>query len=632
MNRFTRMQRLRYWFDNTLAAGTIALIGWLAVVSTVMILVAALLVHVTGIAPAAEDGSQPGIEALAWSGLMRTLDAGTMGGDQGGWPFLFAMLGITLGGIFVVSTLIGVLTSGLESQIDELRKGRSPVVESDHTVILGWSPEIFTIVQELCAANANRKRACIAILADKDKVEMEDELRLRVPDTGTTHVVCRTGNPADLADLELANPAESRSVIVLNPEGDGGDAHVIKTVLALTNAPDRRSDRYNIVAKLEDGRNLRVAKMVGGDEADFVVAGELIARIAVQTCRQSGLSVVYTELMDFGGDEIYFKLEPSLVGQTFGDAVLAYADSCVIGLRKADGRLALNPPRAEAIAAGDKVIAISADDDTIRLGGQPDVRTDAIRDAATAPATPERTLLLGWNERAKVMLRELDAYVPAGSTTAVVVPSEEVAAEVRALPAAKNSTVQVRVGDITDRDLLDLLDVPSYQHVITLSPADKADPQQADSRSLITLLHLRDISDRAGVDISIVSEMRDVRNRELAAVTRADDFIVSDRLMSLLLAQVSENRELMAIFEDLFDPEGAELYLKPASDYLVAGAEVNFYTVCEAALRRGEVAVGYRRKADAGRPEASYGVVVNPDKASPLKFAAGDRIIVLAEN
>ena len=36
---------------------------------------------------------------------MRTLDSGTMGGDEGSWPFLLAMLAVTLAGIFVLSTL-----------------------------------------------------------------------------------------------------------------------------------------------------------------------------------------------------------------------------------------------------------------------------------------------------------------------------------------------------------------------------------------------------------------------------------------------------------------------------------------------------------------------------------------------
>ena len=65
--------------------------------------------------------------------------------------------------------------------------------------------------------------------------------------------------------------------------------------------------------------------------------------------------------------------------------------------------------------------------------------------------------------------------------------------------------------------------------------------------------------------------MLDVRNRELAEVTRADDFIVSDQLISLMLTQISENRELDAVFADLFDPDGSEIYLKPAGDYVEPG-------------------------------------------------------------
>ena len=126
--------------------------------------------------------------------------------------------------------------------------------------------------------------------------------------------------------------------------------------------------------------------------------------------------------------------------------------------------------------------------------------------------------------------------------------------------------------------------------------------------------------------------MLDVRNRTLAEVTRADDFIVSDRLVSLMLSQVSENKQLNAVFDDLFDPEGSEIYLKPAGNYVALGQPVNFYTVVEAARRRGEVAIGYRLRAQATEADKAYGVVVNPDKSNKLTFADGDRIIVIAED
>ncbi len=67
------------------------------------------------------------------------------------------MLVVTVGGILIVSSLIGVLTTGMNNRITELRKGRSPVLARGHTVLLGWSDQVFTIVAELVKANqANR--------------------------------------------------------------------------------------------------------------------------------------------------------------------------------------------------------------------------------------------------------------------------------------------------------------------------------------------------------------------------------------------------------------------------------------------------------------------------------------------
>ena len=152
----------------------------------------------------------------------------------------------------------------------------------------------------------------------------------------------------------------------------------------------------------------------------------------------------------------------------------------------------------------------------------------------------------------------------------------------------------------------------------------------SDGRSLVTLLHLRDIREQSGALFSIVSEMQDVRNRVLAEVTRADDFIIGDQLVSLLLTQISENKALNAVFTDLFDPEGSELYLKPARDYVRLDHEVTFGTVVESARRRGEIAIGYRQPPAPGL--TGHGVVTNPAKSKLLRFTDRDSVIVLAEN
>ncbi|MBI3914217.1 MAG: NAD-binding protein [Chloroflexi bacterium] len=631
MKKITWRERLRYRFDNVMARGPIAMVIGLFLISGALIALIAAFVAMTGVAPTADDGSSPDFFELMWLGLLRTLDSGTMGGDRGSVPFLGAMLAFTFGGIFLVSALIGIINNAIDARLQELRKGKSFVVEQNQTLILGWSSQIFSIISELAMANANQKKPVIVILAEKDKMEMEDEIRAEVNARQNTRVVCRHGSPLSLADLEIVNPNAAKSMIILAPEVADPDTHVIKSILALTNNSNRRAEPYHIVAQIHKAENLPVARMVGGSETTLLLVGDLLARIIAQTCRQSGLSIVYTELLDFGGDEIYFKAEAGLVGKSFGDALLAYEDSALIGLRLADGRVLLNPPMETSIAGGDRVIVVSPDDDTIRLTGNaaPPIDAAAMRATRPLPGKPERTLVLGWNARAPIIVRELDRYVAPGSEVLLVAENDMDLA--RALPELTNQKFSFRRGETTDRRVLDELRVEHYDHIIVLSYSETLGVQEADAKTLITLLHLREISERAHANFAIVSEMLDLRNRELAEVTRADDFIVSDKLISLLLSQLSENKELEAVFQDLFDPAGSELYLKPAGDYVELGKPLNFYTVVESARRRGQVALGYRIKALSGDAAQAYGVRVNPKKSERVTFAAEDRVIVLAE-
>lgn len=629
MRQITRRERLHYQFDNTMSKGPIALIAWLVTFSAVLIFSVTLVVFLTQL-----DDSNRSFGELLWVGLMRTMDAGAVGGDTGRWPFLLAMLVTTIGGILVFSILIGIFTTGLEGKLEQLRKGRSFVAEEGHTIILGWSAQIFMVISELAIANANQRYACITVLGEKDKVEMEDEIRARVGNTGRTRIVCRTGSPIDLADLEIVNPQAARAIIILSPEDDDPDIHVIKTILALNSGSREAAQPYHIVAAIQDEKNLEVARLAGGYDVQLVLSGDLIARIAAQTCRQSGLSVVYTELLDFGGDEIYFHHEPQLAGKTFGEALLAYADSAVLGIFHADGRIQLNPPMETPFASGDQVIVISEDDDTIHLTAVTDYGIDeqSIRPASPALPTPERTLILGWNERAPTIIAELDNYVGPGSVVTVVAEVEGWNTANGRLPTCQNQTVNYQLGDTNDRAVLNALQVHTYHYIIVLSYSDTMEVQKADALTLVTLLHLRQISDAHGNPFSIVSEMLDTRNRQLAEAAQADDFIISDRLISLMLAQVAENKRLTAVFQDLFDPDGSELYLKLASDFVQLGTPVNFYTVVEAARRQGAVAIGYRVNAEAHNAAASYGVKINPDKSQPITFTPEDRIVVLAEN
>lgn len=622
----TFKQRMRYWFDNTMSKGTKALIGWLTVITLALTAICAILVLLFA---GGSAGGSAGLGTVLWTSFLHVMDPGNISGDKDEFSYMVIMFATTIGGIVIISSLVGILTTGLDAKLEDLRKGRSLVVEQGHTVILGWSDQVFIIVSELVEANESEKRACVAILADRDKVEMEDEIRTKIPDLKTTRVVCRTGDPADPSDIGILNPGQAKSVIVLTSAEEDPDAQLVRSLLAVSQEGNLNC---HVVGTVADGRNLPAARLAGGRAAHVVDANDLMARLMVQTCRQSGLSVVYTDLLDFDGDEIYMVEEPSLFGRPLGQALHGYRTSSFIGVLTKEGRCIVNPPSSAVLQPGDQIILVAADDSAIRLDGtRPAIDESAIVARGDAADRPERTLILGWNARSRTILEQLDQYVAPGSVTDVVTDHPDAADAIRRIgPRMRVQGLNFREDDTTDRRLLESLDLGSYHHIIALC-ADDVDPKAADSRTLVTLLHLRDLAQRAGTRFKVVSEMADDRNRALAQVTQADDFIVSDKLISLLLTQTSENPHLSQVFAHLFSAEGSEIYLKPADHYVRPGVPVNFYTVAESARRRGETAIGYRQVAQA-QQAPGYGVHLNPDKAEFFMVQPDDKIIVLAED
>ena len=292
--------------------------------------------------------------------------------------------------------------------------------------------------------------------------------------------------------------------------------------------------------------NLDVARMVGGDEAELVLVGDLIARIAAQTCRQSGLSIVYTELLDFDGDEIYFASMPELVGRTFGEALLAFEDSTADRPR-AGRRRRRSSTRRWTRSSRPAIGSSSSARTTTRSGWRPRRRgrRAAIRDrrAATGRA-PERTLVLGWNWRAPTIIGELDSYVAPGSARDGRRRRAGVEDGARRDfgRRSRNLTRRVRPGrhDRPGRARrARRRSVRPRGRALLLGHARRPARRRHDAHHAAPPARHR--GDGRPRLLDRQSEMLDLRNRALAEVTRADDFIVSARLVSLLMAQVAEN-------------------------------------------------------------------------------------------
>jgi voltage-gated potassium channel Kch len=617
--------RARYRFDNMMAAGAAAVILWLALATIVLILAAGAVLVIFGVGANEEEGL--GFIEAVWLSLLRTLDPGTMGGDVG-WGFRIVALIVTLGGIFIVSILIGLLTTGIGQKLDELRKGRTFVVEKGHTLILGWSSKLFSTISELVIANENQRRSVIVVMAPRDKVEMEDDIRTRLGHPKGTKIVCRTGDPADPNDLEIVNPLEAKSIIVLSPEQEAPDAQVIKTILALMRQ-DRELEQLLVVGEFVDARNARAIRSATGDRVRTVTSSEVIGQITAQVCRQSGLSAVYQELLDFAGHEIYFREEPAFAGKTFGQTVLAYEDAAVIGIRRSNGLIELAPPAEAGIQEGDSIVAIAEDDDRFTLGALEDLPALVTSETrGNGRGRKETILIIGWNSLGPMVLKELDEHVASGSKLHVIYDPNFVRPQEVSETSCSRLQLTMTEADTSERPpLAKALRDDQFEHVVILCYRNGLSAAESDARTLMTLLQVRQILEKEDEKVSLVTELLDVRDVELAMVAHPDDFVVSERLTSLMLAQLAENPELQLVFDDLFDAGGASIDLKPAADYIPSQA--TFADAVRATMERGEVAIGYR-KAEVGDPAAA--IFLNPSKSAELALSGDDRLIILLRN
>jgi voltage-gated potassium channel Kch len=625
MRRVTLSDRLRYRFDTAVSRGPSVLVLWVLIAALGIVVVLGALTVAFQLSPA-QDGKAPTTVQQFWTVFLHFVDNGNISGDTlaGGWRYVLVMLTITVVGIFFSGALTGIITNGLAARLDAMRKGRSLVVERDHTVILGWSSQTVPILEELVLEASEGARVTVAILADRDKVDMEDEIHAKLPRLHRAHIVCRSGNPLDLTDVELVNPNTARAIVVLSPEDDAPDATTISTVLALTNHPHRRREPYRIVAAIHDPHNLEAAQLAGQGEAEFVLSGQVISRITAQTCRQSGLSAVYTELLSFAGNEVYRASIPHLTGKTYGEALFALEHACVIGVIALNGTTRLNPPSDLRLEAGVQLVCVAQNEHALHARTHTaQVDASAITLEPRPPAQPEATLILGWNRRAVAVINELGAYVAPGSTFTVV-------ADLDAPPNLEREctqafTVTYQQGDPTSRQTLLNLHLERFDHVIALA-SDRVDAARADASTLVALLHLRELKAQLNARYTVVSEMRVQRNRELAQVTQADDFIVSEHLVSLVMTQISQDVARAPVLKTLLASTGGEVYLHPVTQYVRAGVPVNFDTLVEAARQRGESAIGYRRCT--GEHKA---VVLNPKRLETVQFSAGDKLIVVAD-
>ncbi len=618
-NKFT------YWFDNQMSKGTAALIKLLTIASFGAVIIMGIIIAVAG------GGNGPGIGQGLWLSLTHVLDPGTVCGDElTNVPFVFGMLFVTFLGIFIFSTLTGIICNAIDEKIQELRKGKSVVVEEGHVIILGTDGGLFTIVSELIECNANHKREALVIMDDKeDKDVMDDRINDRFPDTKTTRIICRCGNISDVNDLKVCSFDTCRSVII----NTDNDARTLKSILAVTKLlKEYHNDKAYITAVIRDEENKEAAEVAGEGYAEILSFNDIMSRIIAHTGRNAGLSRVYSDIFDADGSEFYIEDHPNAAGRTISELNRLFPVSTVIGFEKPDGEILLNPRPDLKAEKGDKLILFAEDDgeshmdDTLHAINEERIKKDFRKE----PPEKNDMLILGYSSKIKLILEEEDNYVAPGSRITVALPeSQALCREEIENIELRNISVEVVECDIYSRSGLESL-LKEDNTILVLADneegMDDEAAEQKDAKILLVLLQLKYLSEAGGYRMTVTSEMLKTENQELAEIAEVNDFVISSNITSLIVTQICQERKLKSIFEELLREEGSEIYVRPAGCYIKTGEKTDIYTACEAAARQGEVLIGYRRTDNTGAME----IVTNPPKSSEVLFEEQDAFVVIA--
>ncbi|KAJ4834872.1 hypothetical protein Tsubulata_036767 [Turnera subulata] len=635
-----------------------------------------------------------GLADCLWLSWTYVADSGNHAGSEGIGPRLVSVL-ISFGGMLIFAMMLGLVSDAISEKFDSLRKGRSEVVEQNHTLLLGWSDKLGSLLNQLAIANESLGGGIVVVMAERDKEEMEMDIAKMEFDFKGTSVICRSGSPLILADLKKVSVSKARAIVVLAEDGnaDQSDARALRTVLSLTGV--KEGLRGHIVVELSDLDNEVLVKLVGGDLVETVVAHDVIGRLMIQCARQPGLAQIWEDILGFENCEFYIKRWPQLDGMQFEDVLISFPDAIPCGIKVAScgGKIILNPDDSYVLQEGDEVLVIAEDDDTYAPATLPMVNEAPFIHIVRPPRKPqkillcgwrrdiddmivvwrgslpkdfivprsaERILFCGWRRDMEDMVMVLDAFLAPGSELWMFndVPENEREKKLidggLDLSRLENIILVNREGNAVIRRHLESLPLESFDSILILADESVEDSAiQADSRSLATLLLIRDIQakrlpyreamvnqvrngsftqgswigemQQASDKSVIISEILDPRTKNLLSMSKISDYVLSNELVSMALAMVAEDRQINHVLEELFAEEGNELQIRQADLYLREGEELSFYEILLRARQRREIVIGYRVD------NAERAVINPPAKSERRRWSLKDVFVVIAE-
>ena len=645
-------KRIRYRFEQFMAKGGssifISLLIAFLVCFAVIVLIRGVILWFIG--PVEDYNTVSDFWDHIWYTFLQMTDPGNMYQDSStsAWIRVTTVIaGFT--GVILLSALIAFITTALDNLLYEFRKGRGIILEKDYTLILGWNERVIDILRELIIANESENYASIVILSSTPKEEMDDFIFKRLPTTKTTKIITSNGDSSNINELRRINAVDAKSIIVMASCPDSApyedkllsDTYAIKTIMAMITLQNGEN-QLPIITEIFTQQKRHIVNFFDDPNIIALDSWDIMGKLLVQSSLTSGLEMVYNEILSFDLSEVYFH-HANWGKTSFGDLPYHFADGVPLGIHKADGTLILRPDDDTILDEDDEILILADDDSTIFFNESK--LFEPIELPYTAQSLEKRSkriLILGWHDIGNIFVRESDEYLKEGSEFDVMIkePSEEIMQHIKEIDEEyPDIKITLHKENTLDIDNLSKLNPYTYDNIIILSqdPEEKS-AEKIDSDTLMILLLLRKIAKIEKINVrksktKIITQVLNSDNQDLIIQTDVDDFIISNKLITMILAQLSEEPQIKKLYDDIFQEDGSEIYVKPASLYFEElPMKANFASIMGQARKREEICLGLRFGDLSKDAKANFGVSLNPQKDEVFEIGENDFLVVLAED
>jgi ion channel POLLUX/CASTOR len=229
--------------------------------------------------------------------------------------------------------------------------------------------------------------------------------------------------------------------------------------------------------------------------------------------------------------------------------------------------------------------------------------------------------VLGWSPKIPAFLRELSSYREEAWEVDVfsrVDPGRRAQILERHGVGSERPTVRHLEGDLTVHAELVRVNPLGYDGIVLPGGDAHRSGEEADARTLLGALLLRELSEKRERVPPILVELLDPANESLLA-RGPGEVLVTPILVSHVLAQVALRPELRAVFDELFTAGGPEIRFLAAAHWGLAG-RVDFPRLQAEGAARGATVLGVRPSGE--RPE------LNPDRGTHWDAGALDLVLL----